>query len=297
MQSKILVFLAALFLIPSFADATPPAGQKPTIRETAKAAWGQFQVYRGKFLERVSDRMVMGRPNFNRKLSVKENLKALVKEKGMNHFYKQIDGRDVLHVVVELGKGKESKRQIRDVFKRIGKQTVEMNYKLPSKSNPYGHVAVRAGDGALYDMTGTRGVVPLPPVVEKMLKLVRGHSSISTARKRSERRFLESRSGDQSSSVYYGMLYAAKPKEISSLASLYDARRKTITEFKVGGGDASKGEYSCAQFLTENVPYMNKRGVNGTISAKATERMSKASKDLQAVVVYKMPGASLDSLK
>ncbi len=281
----------------------PAAENKaPKNRISVKEAWHkvreELQVYRGPRLERWSDRLTVGRSTFNKKQTVGQNLKSLVEQKGIPHYTAKVNGKDVLHVVVDLAKGKQTKKAIRAVFGRVGAQTIELNYKAATKKNVYGHVAVRVGKGAVYDLTGTQGVAQLPKFLESTLKAVRGTSNLSFARRRNLRRFMEGRkaSPHASASVYFGMLYAATPKEVKATGKTYDARMKQIKEFSVSGGDGAKGIYSCAQFLTEGVAFLNERGVARTVGAKGAASSGRNSPQLEAVVVYKMPGVTQDQL-
>ena len=267
-------------------------------RETVAKAREEFQVYRGDRLERWANRVKVGRSDFNAKQTVKQNLDDLVKKEGIEHYYAKVDGKDTLHVVVDLAKGNGTRDPLRKVLRRVGNETIELNYKQATKKNVYGHVAVRVGDGALYDLTGSRGVAQLPKFMEKTLQAIRGTNSLTFARKRSLRRFMESRkdSPHASASVYFGMLFQATPVEVKQTQKLYNARIGQVKDFNVGGGDASKGTYSCAQFLTEDVPFFNKRGVDKNIGAKSTASAARKSPELQAVVVYKMPTVTNDQL-
>mgnify|MGYP006971718920 CR=1 FL=1 len=267
-------------------------------RETLAKAREEFQVYRGDRMERWANRIKVGRSEFNTKQTVKQNLDELVNKEGIEHYYAKVDGKDTLHVVVDLAKGKGTRDPLRSVLRRVGNQTIELNYKQATQKNVYGHVAVRVGDGALYDLTGSRGVAQLPKFMEKTLQAIRGTNSLTFARKRSLRRFMESRkdSPHASASVYFGMLFAAKPEEVKQTQKIYNKRINSVKAFNVSGGDASKGEYSCAQFLTEDVPFFNKRGVDKNIGAKGTASAARKSPELQAVVVYKMPTVKQDQL-
>ena len=261
------------------------------LRAALRTARENFQVYRGDRIEKWANRVKVGRSDFNAKHSVKKNLVDMVAAKGMDHYYAKIDGRDVLHIVVDLGQGKTTKESVRNVLRRVGNETVELNYKGATTKNPYGHVAVRVGNGALYDLTGTQGVATLPKFMERTLTFIRGKKDLTFARKRNMRKFMEGRkdSPNASASVYYGMLFAATPGEVKQTQELYNKRLKEATSFNVNGGDGAKGEYSCAQFLTENVPFFNDRGVGASVGAKSTTSAAKTSMQLEAVVVYKMP--------
>ncbi len=267
------------------------------LRATLRAAKENFQVYRGDRIEKWANRVKVGRSDFNKKHTVKQNLVDLVKANNMNHYYAKVDGRDVLHVVVELGQGRATKDAVRNVLRRVGSETIELNYKGATQKNPYGHVAVRVGNGALYDLTGTRGVATLPKFMERTLTFIRGKKDLTFARKRNMRKFMEGRKEIEgaSASVYYGMLFAANAKEVGETQKLYNERLKVATNFNVSGGDASKGEFSCAQFLTENVPFFNSRGVGKNIGAKSTTQAAKSSLQLEAVVVYKMPSMTAEA--
>ncbi|MCP4445823.1 MAG: hypothetical protein GY811_10840 [Myxococcales bacterium] len=261
------------------------------MRATLRAAKEHFQLYRGDRIEKWANRIKVGRSDFNKKHSVKKNLVDLVKTKNMNHYYAKIDGRDVLHIVVDLAQGNATKSSIRDVLRRVGGETVELNYKGTTAKDRYGHVAVRVGNGALYDLNGTQGVATLPKFMERTLTFIRGKKDLTFARKRNMRKFMEGRKEmpNAEGSVYYGMLFAASHAEVKQTQKLYNERLKQATNFRMGGGDSSKGEYSCAQFLTEGVPFFNSRGVGKNIGAKSTTSAAKSSLQLEAVVVYKTP--------
>ena len=273
------------------------SGNKVGLRAIFRTAKENFQLYKGDKVEGWANRLKVGRSDFNRKHSVSKNLTNLVKSKGMEHYYAKIDGRDVLHIVVNLGKGKATKESMRDVLRRVGGQTVELNYKGATAKNPYGHVAVRVGNGALYDLTGTRGVATLPKFMERTLSFIGKSPSLTFARKRNMRRFMESRGDRPGGSAYYGMLFAASSGEVKQTQTLYNQRLKQATSFNVSGGDSKKGEFSCAQFLTENVPFFNSRGVGKNIGAKSTASSAKSSLKLEAVVVYKNASADTASVQ
>ena len=296
-QLGILGMVAALQLAAAGNVLAKP-GNRIGWRESWHKAREEMQVYRGKRLERWGDRLAMGRSSFNPKLSVGGNLKALVKDKKIPHYYAKVNGKDVLHVVVDLAQP-GTKKKVRQVLKRVAGQTIEVNYKGATPKNTYGHVAVRVGGGATYDLTGSRGVAELPKFLSKTLKFLRGSETLTFARKRSLRRFMESRKqrpGGASASVYFGMLYGASPAEIKTTEKLYDARVGQVKEFNVSGGDATKGVFSCAQFLSEGVPFLNERGMQRTVGAKSMAGAAHKSAKLEAVVVYKMPGVGQDQL-
>lgn len=303
---KLSLALAAsiLVLAPALgAMAAPPPkaaghGDRIGLRQAFQQARQEFQVYRGDRLERWTNRLAVGRSDFNKKLSVKGNLESLVKEKNLPHYYAEVGGKQVLHVVVDLAQGKKTKAALRSVMRRVGDQTIELNYKAATPKNTYGHVAVRAGNGALYDLTGTQGVAKLPKLLERLVQTLRGTTNLSFARKRSLRRFMESRtdSPHATASVYYGMLFAAAPEQVKGTQGVYNERLKNIKEFSVGGGDAAKGVFSCAQFLTEGVPFLNERGIGRNIGARSTASAAHTSSQLEAVVVYKMPSVTQDQL-
>ncbi len=273
------------------------SGKKVGLRGIFRTVKDNFQIYKGDKIEGWANRIKVGRSDFNSKQSVHKNLASLVKSKGMEHYYAKIDGRDVLHIVVNLGRGKATKESMRDVLRRVGGQTVELNYKASTAKNPYGHVAVRVGNGALYDLTGTRGVATLPKFMERTLSFIGKSPSLTFARKRNMRRFMESRGDRPGGSAYYGMLFAASPGEVKQTQTLYNQRLKEATSFNVSGGDSKKGEFSCAQFLTENVPFFNSRGVGKNIGAKSTASSAKSSLKLEAVVVYKNASADAASVQ
>lgn len=289
------------------ANAAANSHRKPVVKDKSRvglrAVWRtakeNFQIYRGDKMERWANRIKVGRSDFKKQHSVKQNLADLVKSKGMEHYYAQVEGRDVLHIVVDLGKGAATKDSVRSILRRVGNETVELNYKAATEKNVYGHVAVRVGNGALYDLTGTQGVANLPKFMERTLHFIRGTTNLTFARKRNMRRFMETRSdsADASAGVYYGMLFAASPKEVAQTQALYNQRIKQATNFNVNGGDGAKGEFSCAQFLTENVPFFNDRGVGANIGAKSTTSAAQKSLQLEAVVVYKAASVASAEVK
>jgi hypothetical protein len=267
-----------------------------SIREAWSAVREELQVYRGDRLERLSNFFTVGPSRFDAKLSVADNLKAVVEEKKLPHYYADINGRQVLHVVIDLAQGKQTRKALRSVLRRVGKQTIELNYKNATAKNPYGHVAVRTGGGALFDLTGTKGMAELPAPLAKILNTIRGSSDLSFARRRSLRRFMESRKEADSASVYFGMLFAATPDQIKQTEQIYRQRQGEMKEFCVSGGDASKGVYSCAQYLTEAVPFLNERGIGRNIGAKSMAGSGRGAAALEAVVVYKMPSVKPEQL-
>jgi hypothetical protein len=267
------------------------------IREALSRAREELQLYRGRKLERWSDRLAYGRSDFDPQRSVGENLSALAAEAGIETFTRKINGRPVLHLVVDLGQGKKSTKAIRRIFKRIADNTVEVNFKAPGGRNTAGHVAIRVGDGATYDLTGTEGVVQLPGVVERPLRFITGRNGIVMPRKRSLRRFFESRKDRVGSpAVFYGMLFQASAGEIKQLEQGYEQRLGQVKEFSFGGGDPDKGVFSCAQFLTHDTPYLAERGIRPTVSAMGMAHAAASSPALAAVVVYKMPSIPVDKL-
>jgi hypothetical protein len=283
-------FILPLALAAS-AAAAPPEHKALSIRETWTKVRDEFQLYRGPRLERWGNRLAVGKTDFDARKPVSENLKALVAEKNLPHYYAEVGGRQVLHVVIDLAKGKETKDALRSVLRRVGDQTIELNYKAASDKNRYGHVAVRVGGGATYDLTGTRGVSELPKPLAKLLSALRGQSDLSFARKRNLRRFMESRreGAGLSPGLFYGMLFAATPAEQKQTECVYAERQRTMTGFNVGGGDAKQGVFSCAQFLTEEVPFLNQRGVGKTVGARSAASSAHGSSNLEAVLVYRTP--------
>ncbi|MBL4632306.1 MAG: hypothetical protein JKY56_00450 [Kofleriaceae bacterium] len=279
------------------ATTRPSNRAKPTgLKAIYRTVKDNFHIYKGDKIEGWINRMKVGRSDFNSKQTVQKNLKELAKTKGMEHYYAKIDGRDVLHIVVDLGSGKPTKDAMRNILRRVGNETVELNYKASSSSNPYGHVAVRVGNGAFYDLTGTRGVSKLPKFMERTLSFLGKSPNLTFARKRNMRTFMETRNDSPTGTAYYGLLFAASATEVKQTQSLYNQRLKDATSFNVSGGDAKKGEFSCAQFLTENVPFFNSRGVGASVGAKTTTTAAQKSLQLEAVVVYKsasIPTASV----
>lgn len=281
---------------PTATNAAPASNSLP-LGEIIAAVRQELQLYRGEFIERLSDRIALGRSTFNASASVAQNIAEVAEQEGLETFTRKVNGRDVLHVVVNLGEGEETRRPLRALLRRVGKQTVELNYKAPKKSVAYGHVAVRVGGGAFYDLTGTRGVAELPEQVENLLRMVTGREDLSLARRRNHRRFFESRSSDYGPMLFVGMLFAANEGEQKALRGVYEERLKTMKGFNVSGGDASQGVYSCAQYLSEDVPFWNERRVRGTIGANAFARMGRESSQLEAVVVYKTRDMSIEDVK
>ncbi len=265
-----------------------------SIRETWAKVREEFQLYRGPRLERWGNRLAVGRSDFDASKPVSENLKALVAEKKLPHYFAEVNGRQVLHVVIDLAKGRETKDALRSVLRRVGDQTIELNYKAASEKNRYGHVAVRVGGNATYDLTGTRGVSELPKPLAKLVSALRGQSDLSFARKRNLRRFMESRREGVglAPGLFYGMLFAATPEEQKQTECVYGERQKTMTGFNVGGGDAKQGVFSCAQFLTEEVPFLNQRGIGKTVGARSAASSARGSAKLEAVLVYRTPSVS-----
>jgi len=263
----------------------------------ARDAWrvlrNEFQLYRGRRLERLSDRRAYGKSDFDHTRSVAGNLAALANESGLPTFTRSIGGRDVLHIVVDLGQGKASTGAIRRVFRRIAADTIEMNFKSPGGSNTAGHVAVRVGAGATYDMTPG---VALPEPVMRSLRWLSRRDSITMARKRSLRRFLEARKDVGTPAVYYGMLFAASPDEVKEVEQTYERRLGEVKTFSYAGGDPERGEFSCAQFLTHEVPFFQNRGVPVTAAARSAAAGAARSPQLAAVIVYKTARTPIDAL-
>lgn len=273
------------------------SGNRLGIRESLRRAREELQLYRGRKVERWSDRLAYGRSDFDPQRSVADNLSALADEAGIQTFTRNINGRPVLHLVVDLGQGKKSTKAIRRIFKRVADNTVEVNFKAPGGKNTAGHVAIRVGDGATYDLTGTEGVVELPGVVERPLRFITGRKGIVMPRKRSLRRFFESRKDRVGSpAVFYGMLFQASAGELKQLEQGYEQRLGQVTQFSFGGGDPDKGVFSCAQFLTHDTPYLAERGIRPTVSAMGMAHAAATSPALAAVVVYKMPSTPVDKL-
>ena len=293
----ILSLVAATLLLGTSVNiANAEGGKGMGLRSAWKKVREEFQVYKGNRIERMINRFRQGRSTFNKKLSVKENLKSLVEKHNIPHYYGDVGGKKVLHVVVDLAQGKKTSKVVRQIMANVGQQTIELNYKAAGGRNPYGHVAVRVGSGATYDLTGSRGVEKLPPLLAKGLKFLTGSADLSMARRRNLRHFMETRKNSDSASVYFGMLFSADAKEIKATETVYSKRMKQMTAFSVGGGDASKGVYSCAQFLTENVPFLNTRGIGAQIGARGTASSAAAAQSLEAVVVYKTAKVEQSSL-
>jgi hypothetical protein len=228
---------------------------------------------------------------------VADNLRALVRERNLPHYDATIGDRSVLHVVVDLGRP-ETTQDVRAIMRRVGEQTIELNFKAPTPGNRWGHVAVRVGDATTYDLTGTQGIAELPALVKQVVNLIQGSDHATFARRRNPRRFLEGRQATPgSAAVYYGYLFSATERELAVTDRLYSERLAVTKSFKVHGGDSSKGEYNCAQFLTEGVCFLKDRGIAPTISASRAGTTARRSPKLDAVVVYKLPDVPLHKLK
>jgi hypothetical protein len=262
-------------------------------RETLGFLRQELQLYRGRRLERLADRAAYGKSDFDPQRNVAENLAELAADAGLPTFTRRIGGRDVLHVVVDLGRGRQSKRTLRRVFRRVAQSTVEVNFKAPGGSNAAGHVAVRVGGGATYDMTPG---VPLPEPVLRSVRRMAGRDSIFMARKRSLRRFMEGRKDIGTPAVYYGMLFQASPADVRALEQTYERRLFDVKEFAYAGGDPERGEFSCAQFLTHEVPFLAERGVASTAGARSAASAAARSPQLAAVIVYKTARTPIDQL-
>jgi hypothetical protein len=277
---------------------SPTASSKRLgLRESLRRAREELQLYRGRRVERWSDRLAYGRSDFDSRRSVAENLSDLAAEAGIPTFTKTINGRPVLHLVVDLGEGKKSRKAIRRIFKRVADNTVEVNFKAPGGRNTAGHVAIRVGDGATYDLTGTEGVVELPGVVERPLRFITGRKGIVMPRKRSLRRFFETRKDRVGSPpVFYGMLFQASAGELQALEKGYEQRLGQVVQFSFSGGDPDKGVFSCAQFLTHETPFLAERGIRPTVSAMGMAHAAATSPALAAVIVYKMPSTKVEDL-
>jgi hypothetical protein len=257
------------------------------IRESLRRAREELQLYRGRKLERWSDRLAYGKSDFNAGRSVGDNLAELAADAGIPTYTKTINGRPVLHLVVDLGQGKKSTKAIRRIFKRVADSTVEVNFKAPGGTNTAGHVAIRVGDG----------VVQLPGVVERPLRFITGRNGIVMPRKRSLRRFFESRKDRVGAPpVFYGMLFQASAGDIKSMEKAYEQRLGQVKQFSFGGGDPEKGVFSCAQFLTHDTPFLAERGIRPTVSAMGMARSAATSPALAAVIVYKMPSTAIAEL-
>ena len=267
------------------------------MREALQRAREELQLYRGRKLERWSDRLAYGRSDFDPQRSVGDNLASLAADAGIETFTKKIGGRPVLHLVVDLGQGKKSTRAIRRIFKRVADSTIEVNFKAPGGRNTAGHVAVRVGDGATYDLTGTEGVHQLPTMVERPLRFITGRNGIVMPRKRSLRRFFETRKDRVGAPpVFYGMLFQASAGELKAVETAYEQRLGQVKEFSFGGGNPEKGVFSCAQFLTHDTPFLSERGIRPTVSAMGMARSAATSPSLAAVIVYKMPSTAIAEL-
>lgn len=273
------------------------SGKQLGLRESLRRAREELQLYRGRRVERWSDRLAYGRSDFDPRRSVAENLSELAAEAGIETFTKSINGRPVLHLVVDLGQGKKSTKAIRRIFKRVAESTVEVNFKAPGGRNTAGHVAIRVGDGATYDLTGTEGVVELPGMVERPLRFITGRKGIVMPRKRSLRRFFETRKDRAGSPpVFYGMLFQASAGELQSLEKGYEQRLGQVKQFSFSGGDPDQGVFSCAQFLTHETPFLAERGIRPTVSAMGMAHAAASSPALAAVIVYKMPTTKVAEL-
>lgn len=273
--------------------STLRAARELGAREVFRFLRQEMQLYRGRKLERLADRIAYGKSDFDPHRTVAENLSGLAAEAGLATFVRKVGGRDVLHIVVDLGQGRRSRRAIRRIFRRVAQSTVEMNYKPPGGNNRAGHVAVRVGGGATYDMTPG---VPLPEPVLRSARRLAGRDSIFMARKRSLRRFMEGRKDIGTPSVYYGMLFQASPAETRALEETFEQRLREVKAFSFAGGDTSKGEYSCAQFLTHDTRFFAERGVGATAAASSAASAAAHSPKLDAVIVYKTARTAIADL-
>ena len=134
---------------------------------------------------------------------------------------------------------------------------------------------------------------------------------MSFGRRRSLRRFMESRRdwSNETASVFYGFLFSASKNEQDATARRYKGRLglsggetpqagdpQTMKKFSISGGNTKEGVYSCAQVLTEKVPFINERGMRSTVGAKTMVGDAVHSKQLDGVIVYKMPSMDTKTL-
>ena len=126
---------------------------------------------------------------------------------------------------------------------------------------------------------------------------VQSHWTLSMRAKQRRRRFLEGGKDNarKSSSVYMRLIFAASEKEIAETAGIYQRRIGEIKELSVGGGDDSNRDYSCAQYLTEGMSFLNTRGICATIGARSAARSAQGPAALEAVVAYKMPSVMTEA--
>ena len=321
-KRRLPAMLAALLVVTLWGSAawSDNAGQKLTFKQTLGLVRDEFQLYRGRTLERVSNWCRMGRSRFDPGRSVADNLRAGVERynrgrpasEQLKAGLESIGGRQVYVVQVELARGKRTKQALRSLYRHVFKGTIEFNYKAASARSPFGHVATRVGNGATYDLTGGDAAAQLPRFLAGMVRRVTGRTDLSFGRQRNLRRFMEGRRdwSHKSSSVYYGLLFKATPAEIRETEVLYRGRLglrggkvpgqgapQPMKRFALNGGDSAQGVYSCAQVLSEKVPFFNTRGIDGTISAQRMVQSAVRSPAVEAVIVYKMPSVGQEQLQ
>jgi hypothetical protein len=245
-------------------------------------------LYRRPLIERLSDRRAFGRHDFDARHSVADNLLAAARDHEIPHYFKTIGDRQVLHLVVELGRGEPTERALRALSRRIGSDTIELNYKAPAGGRtPFGHTAVRVGDGATSDLIGD----PSSPPARRLMRWWTGQRTVSYARRRNLRRFFESRiiQPGKGETVFRGYLFRASRAEIEATRAIYERRIGQVREFSINGGDASKGVFSCGSFLTHQLPFLNSRGVPASIAAEDIAEGAEHSRNLDAVIEYRLP--------
>jgi hypothetical protein len=83
---------------------------------------------------------------------------------------------------------------------------------------------------------------------------------------------------------------------VSGLERTYERRLGEVKEFSFAGGDPDRGVFSCAQFLTHEVPFFQRRGVAATSAARSAATGAARSPQLAAVIVYKTARTPVDAL-
>ncbi|MCC6752117.1 MAG: hypothetical protein IT371_30985 [Deltaproteobacteria bacterium] len=266
------------------AAATSCTTQPMPWREVVRQLREELQLYRGRRLERASDWLALGPGKTLHRDTVDESLKRFVREQNLPHRIERIGDRDVLVLQVKLGHGSASSKVLRELYRRVGDRTVEYSNKFSPRLR-YPHSALRVGLEATYDLAGKPADVTVPSLVRWVLRALRGDDTLYLVRRRNMRRVLE-KTPPGSTSGYVGYLLEVSPTELRELAGTFERRARRVTGFAVSGGDGSKGEYSCAQFLTEDIPLFQRWGITGhPWSTQAAQQVASAPR-LRAIVEY-----------
>jgi hypothetical protein len=278
--------------------------KRPSRWQELRSLWGEIRslknewLYRGRLIERASDLRAFGRPNFGARRSVAEDLVTVAQRNEIPHEFRSIGGRQVLHLQVELGHGEATARALRAILRRVGSDTIELHYKVPAAGGrtPYGHIAVRVGDGATYDLIGDPSGQP----VSRPLQWLTGQRTMSKARRRNLRRFFESRMilPRKGETIFKGYLFRATRSDVAETKAIFERRIGEVTAFSLYGKDEEgrgpdDGVYSCGTFVTHRLPFLNTRGVHSSIGAEEIDSAAERSPALDAVIEYRLPaGAS-----